>query len=46
MRVVQKALETSSGLYYTQIEPPREYVAIPTIFKNLESGMKGLAILD
>ena len=37
MRVVEKALGTSSGLYYTQIEPPHEYVAMPTIFKNPES---------
>jgi len=37
MRVVEKALGTSYGIYYTQIEPPHEYVAMPTIFKNLES---------
>ena len=37
MRVVEKALGTSFGPYYTQIEPPHEYVAMPTIFKNPES---------
>jgi len=37
MRVVEKALGTSSELYYTLIEPPHEYIAMPTIFKNPES---------
>jgi hypothetical protein len=35
--VVEKALGTSSGLYYTKIKPPQEYIAMSTIFKNPES---------
>ena len=37
IKVVEQALGTSSGLYYTKIKPPLEYVAMSTIFKNPES---------
>jgi hypothetical protein len=33
-KVVEKALGTSFEIYYTKIKPPREYVAMSTIFKN------------
>jgi len=36
-KVVEKAPGTSSGIYYTKIKPPQEYVAMSTIFKNPES---------
>ena len=39
IKVVEKAPSTSSGIYYTKIKPPRKYVAMSTIFKNLESFM-------
>jgi hypothetical protein len=35
--VVEKAQGTSSGLYYSRIKPPPEFVAMSTIFKNPES---------
>jgi len=37
IKVVEQALGTSSGLYYTKIKPPLEYVAMSTIFKNPKS---------
>jgi len=36
-KVVEKAQGTSSGLYYSRIKPPPEFVAMSTIFKNPES---------
>ncbi|KAJ1280008.1 hypothetical protein BS78_04G199400 [Paspalum vaginatum] len=36
-KVAEKAQGTSSGLYYTNIKPPPEFVAMFTIFKNPES---------
>jgi hypothetical protein len=33
-KVVEKALGTSSKIYYTKIKPPQEYVAMSTIFKK------------
>ena len=36
-KVVEKAQGTSSGLYYSNIKPPPEFVAMSTIFKNPES---------
>ena len=36
-KVVEKASGTSSGIYYTKIKPPQEYVAMSTIFKNPKS---------
>jgi hypothetical protein len=36
-KVVEKAQGTSSRLYYLRIKPPPEFVAMSTIFKNLES---------
>ena len=36
-KVVEKARSTTSGIYYTTIKAPQEYVAMPTIFKNPES---------
>ena len=38
-KVVEKASGTSSGIYYTKIKPPQQYVATSTIFKNPESFM-------
>jgi hypothetical protein len=35
--VVEKVSGTSSEIYYTKIKPPQEYIAMSTIFKNLES---------
>jgi len=49
MRVVEKALGTSSGLYYTQIEPPQNILQCQPYLKIqnlLRFGMKDLAILD
>ena len=37
IKVVEKASCTSSGLYYTKIKPPLEFVAMSTIFKNPKS---------
>jgi hypothetical protein len=37
IKVIEKAPGTSSGLYYTKIKPPHEYIAMQTIFKNPES---------
>ena len=37
IKVVEKAPGTSSGIYYTKIKPPSEYVAMSTIFKIPES---------
>jgi hypothetical protein len=37
IKVVEKARGTSSGLYYSKIKPPPEYVAMSTILKNPES---------
>ena len=48
MRVVEKALGTSSGLYYTQIEPPQNILQCQPYLKIqnlLRFGMKDLAIL-
>ena len=48
-KVEEKAPGTSSGIYYTKIKPPQEYVAMSTIFKNPESfrsGMKDSDTLD
>jgi hypothetical protein len=36
-KVVEKTHSTTSGIYYTTIKAPQEYVAMPTIFKNPES---------
>jgi hypothetical protein len=36
-KVVEKAPGTSFGIYYTKVKPPREYVAMSTIFKNPDS---------
>jgi hypothetical protein len=37
IKVIEKTPGTSSGLYYTKIKPPHEYIAMQTIFKNPES---------
>jgi peptide/histidine transporter 3/4 len=36
-RVVERLPSSSSGLYYTYVEPTEEYVAMKTIFQNIES---------
>jgi hypothetical protein len=36
-KVVEKAQDTSSGLYYSRIKPPPKFVVMSTIFKNPES---------
>jgi hypothetical protein len=35
--VVEKFPSSPSGLYYTYIKPTEGYVAMKTIFKNMES---------
>jgi hypothetical protein len=36
-RVVERLPSSPSGLYYTYVKPTEEYVAMKTIFRNIES---------
>jgi hypothetical protein len=43
-RVVERLHSLPSGLYYTYVKPTEEYVAMKTIFRNLESFEYGMTV--